>query len=424
MLEGDKIVKHIVFIVGSYYPNFSAVGNCVNNVVSCIKDKCKVTVICCVSKTNQRMEIDHEGYKIIRVSSKNMLRRLSIEDKIDSSRGIYRRLNKFILIGLKAKNYLSAFFSKYNVEKKLTEEYYNALRGINEHIDGIIPACIPFEGVLAAVKFSEENDCKVIPYFFDPFADNIALHRTKFNLDIKMFNHLKLEEYVIKNTSYIIIMNHMKKHFYDSFPQYMYKYILMEHPTLKFSEEHYNRVSINNEVNITYAGAFNKGIREPDYLLKIISSCREKVKLNLYSMGNCNGIIKEYASAAGSNIINHGSVDKNTAYIALLEADILINIGNMVSNQTPSKIFEYIALGKPIIHLYYNETDAVNTILSKYPCALCIKQDETLMDKNAKMLIDFCEENLGFIMPVEKIKETYPEALPETTSNAILKLIN
>ena len=33
-VEGVQILKHIVFILGSYYPNYSAVGMCLGNLAA------------------------------------------------------------------------------------------------------------------------------------------------------------------------------------------------------------------------------------------------------------------------------------------------------------------------------------------------------------------------------------------------------
>ena len=423
VLRGELKVKHLVFIVGSYYPNFSAVGSCVNNVVNSIKDKCKVTVICCISKDKQKLKLKHEGYNIIRIAPKYTEKRLKAEDNINNFTGIKNKINKAILMSLRGEKYLSAICSKSNIEKDIAEEYLKALREINEPIDAIIPACIPFEGVLAAVEYGKENKTKVIPYFFDPFADNTALHRTKKNLEKKLKNHLELEEYIIKNSQNVILMEHMKKHFFENFSKYKEKFIVMEHPTLINNKLRVEKDD-SDAINITYAGAFNKGVREPDYLLKLISNCNNAIKLNVFSVGNCEEIIGEYASKENSNIIAHGGVDKSKATEALLKADVLVNVGNVVSNQTPSKIFEYIAMGKPLIHLYYNDTDAVNKILKKYPCALCIKQEEENIDKNIEKIIDFCKTNSELKIPFEEIKKIYPEALPETTGELILKLVD
>lgn len=419
-------MKHLVFIVGSYYPKFSAVGSCVYNVVNSIKDTCKVTVICSVNKSDEKLLDTYEGCEIIRVAPRKMLKRLSTEENMGKYNGLKGRFNKAQLIRLRGEKYLTAILSKENIEVDLAREYYGALASIKEPIDAIIPACLPFEGVLAGIKFGKENNIKVIPYFFDPFADNEALHRTKSNKDRKMKRHLNLEAYVIKNSEKVIMMNHMVSHFEDCFPEYKDKFIYLEHPTLIIGENNENDEVKNHgdKINLTYAGAFNKGIREPDYLLELISRCKDNIELNLYTVGNCSSIIKEYSDKNSGKILNHGSVDKSTAHKALKASDVLVSVGNVVSNQTPSKIFEYIAMGKPLIHLYYNEDDQVINILNKYDLALCIKQSEAHLEENLKKIENFCCGNFGRTMDSEKIKALYKEALPETTGNVILKLIS
>ena len=38
-------MKHIVFVLSGYYPYFSAVGTCVNHVVSCLKTRYHITIL-------------------------------------------------------------------------------------------------------------------------------------------------------------------------------------------------------------------------------------------------------------------------------------------------------------------------------------------------------------------------------------------
>ena len=48
--------------------------------------------------------------------------------------------------------------------------------------------------------------------------------------------------------------------------------------------------------------------------------------------------------------------------------------GNKVDNQVPSKIFDYISLGKPIINVYTSEKDPALEYLKQYPLALNISE--------------------------------------------------
>ena len=53
-----------------------------------------------------------------------------------------------------------------------------------------------------------------------------------------------------------------------------------------------------------------------------------------------------------------GRVSHTVAIQYMSEADFLLNIGNSISSMVPSKIFEYISTGKPIISIYSNINDS------------------------------------------------------------------
>jgi len=68
----------------------------------------------------------------------------------------------------------------------------------------------------------------------------------------------------------------------------------------------------------------------------------------------------------------------NTRYPRLsttieVNSDNLIAVGNNDCNQVPSKIFEYMSFGKPIVY-FYSDDDVNVKILKKYPIALCLRR--------------------------------------------------
>ena len=76
-------------------------------------------------------------------------------------------------------------------------------------------------------------------------------------------------------------------------------------------------------------------------------------------------------------------VDNDEAESILMSADILVNIGNSVSNQIPSKLFDYISTGKPILNIYKNKNCPSLEILSKYPDVLNVYEENALEESGA-----------------------------------------
>ena len=57
------------------------------------------------------------------------------------------------------------------------------------------------------------------------------------------------------------------------------------------------------------------------------------------------------------------------------EADVLINIGDNIPYQLPSKVVEYASTGKPILNIMENETDNSIKYFNNYPIILNIIEE-------------------------------------------------
>ena len=105
------------------------------------------------------------------------------------------------------------------------------------------------------------------------------------------------------------------------------------------------------------------------------------------------------------------------------EADILVNIGNAVTNQMPSKIFEYISTGKPIVNIYQSGECPTLRYLEKYPLALNIPETdlEICPAESAERLRNFCLEKKGQRVSAEEIIRLYRENTYEALAEKLLE---
>ena len=148
------------------------------------------------------------------------------------------------------------------------------------------------------------------------------------------------------------------------------------------------------------------------------------LRLHMYVRGNCDGIIDKFVIANPQQLINHGSVNVEIAQSAILEANVLVSIGNSDVSQTPSKIYEYIASGKPIIHFYQKEEDPVVQILASYPMACCIQQLEEDYENSISKALKFIDiYKFAPRIEFEEIKKHYFDATPDYTARIFQMII-
>jgi len=399
-------MKKIVFLTGNYYPNHSAVSNCVEKVANELSDKFEVTVL---TLKNNYKDCDEENYK------KHKIIRIDFSNGIDDKKQIFKRRVKRVK-------------SKYSLNEDIIDAYTSKLDEM-ENIDIIIPASMPFETVVSANNYKIKNaETLLVPYLFDPYVENENLFYNIVLKKIKSKSAKKLESVIVKNADKIILLNHLKNYFEKNYADYERKFEFVEHPLL------IPNIIINKEkkpgekVNFVYTGSFYKKIRSPKKLIrvfKLVTAELKSSKLNIYSFGDCEKILKQETGENEYNIDLNGTVSLNESQLKMKEADFLIAVGNTTSSQSPSKIFEYMSFGKPIIYFLNNSKDSNLTVLSKYPLSLVI--DNNLSDIEAKnKIIKYLEEveNLNSKINIKKTLELFNDATPSYTSYKIEKFLH
>ena len=89
--------------------------------------------------------------------------------------------------------------------------------------------------------------------------------------------------------------------------------------------------------------------------------------------------------------------------------DVLVNIGNLIINQIPSKIFEYISTGKPIINIYKTLKCPTLKYTKKYPLCLNIYEEDmkSCPEKAVKIIDDFIRKTRGRYLSSQEINEMF-----------------
>jgi len=177
-----------------------------------------------------------------------------------------------------------------------------------------------------------------------------------------------------------------------------------------------------NKVNCIFAGALGESIRDPKYLIGLFSTLADDLHLIIMT-GSRPGFFEKELAAAEDAVTLSLNQTRDTAYLAMANSDILVNIGNLVAFQTPGKIFEYMAMGKPIIHISSIENDSSIKYFKDYPYVLIIKQYEKNIDAHRTEILDFCRTNAGKTMSFDEVKQAVPNLVSENVTYSFLELI-
>lgn len=412
------MLKHIVFVLGSYYPNYSAVGICAREVAECLKNEFRITVVSIRGDINHASKDCLGLVDIVRVDTSERTRRLKLEATPGRR---YRALLKL--------HRASAAFKKLRsgatVDQDLVQAYLQALESLEKPADIVLPLVFPFESVLAALKYKKlMPDVLVFPYLFDNFVESSSLHLHPLNRMLKERRHLSLEQAMLEGSDAVLAMHPLHAHFVQHFsPALLQKIHFLEHPLLSHPEET-APASLQSIVTLSYTGSLIDKVRQPDYLLVLLKVIRVStpVQVDFYVMGNKAHKVKNVKHEGGICIVNHGHVSKARCAAAIMQSNILLNLGEVRGKQLSSKVFEYMAAGKPIIHLAYVQNDSVTAVLAKYPLALCLVQEPARLQENARRCAEFIDRHKQSHLSFTEVASLYPEALPSATADLLRKL--
>ncbi len=399
-------MKHLVLVVGSYYPNPSPTGQCAHKYISLLKDSYSVDVIYIQGGTEKVNGMKHGDETLYAHSNW----RLRMEESLRVTQK--KTKNKIIryaaALGIKVAKALGRIQSLFlfpNNLKWFRNKAYKTLCAIHEQnpIDVVFTVSYPFSAHLAGEKFKKAfGDVKWLAYTVDVFYTR---HRCwKRALNMKCEKAFTVEKRVLSNAD----TNFLSEEVYENCPELFVGSTEKTAPLpylLCYNDVQSDKRFDPTKINLVYAGRFFKDIRSPEHLLKTFLSIEESdIILHLFSASNCETMIDQYTEKSNGRIIKHGMVGYNEIQGVLAGADILISVGNAVPEVKPSKTFEYIATGKPIVNFYQHGLR--DEVLEKYPCVLQIGDDFNSREA-ASEIKDFCVGNKGTKVDLSTIGDIY-----------------
>jgi O-antigen ligase len=150
---------------------------------------------------------------------------------------------------------------------------------------------------------------------------------------------------------------------------------------------------------------------------------RKKIQVDIY--GSFDGASEREMERLGLTdlVVRHGIVSRQEALIAMQQSDCLLVIQNIIyfSCETiPSKVYEYLLTGRPIIGLVYNNKELNNILIENGHLAVPANNVQAIAEAIEKTLNDFDPKKEQERKPATSGQR--PVQLP-TVSNAVEQLI-
>lgn len=377
--------RHLAIICGIYYPEPSPTGLCAKRFAELLKDDFDIDILCIsVNGISERIRVD-DVIEIHTLAGGT----IGAEDK---TKGLLKKIiHQFGRIQIKSQMLGNLKWFEKVALKKLVE--------INEckRIDSIFSICSPFVAHTAAKNYKLiDLDVHWCAYTVDPYSTTNRIRACYVSLKkLRTYEKkvlLKSDVLLLSEEVYNSRVDLHDRHRECNILPYMLPNDLWK-PNDKIS------IFDKNNINCVYAGRFYDDIRNPEPMLKIFSGIdEERILLHLFSDG-CEDIVDKYTS---NHIIKHGLVSRDEIKNIYYDSDCLIVVLNVSDEFLPSKIFEYIVTGKPIIAFYINQRSKE---LDKYPLSL---QIQTNNGKNMhKELLDFIYDMHGKTVESKQIEKIF-----------------
>lgn len=421
---------NILVIIGNYYPLSSSVANCTKPLLkSLVEDGHNVQLVTNNNENKELISVDLNGINVHGIVNPYAI-------KVKEINGIFERAktNKYLKTIL-VRILKLPYYIRYNLFPKepgmggwsiKNSTNYCLKLHQNHHFDVMISVSQPFTPHLIAqsVKKHSHNGIMWIAYEFDPYSYNSTFSKYMF-LQQQLRNQ---ELAVFAAADKIILTPELHDYYKDKdLGKYYNKMLELPYMILFLNrasglEKIEKSLEVEKNCLFAYAGGFYKDIRNPNFALELFESLDLKFSFLLFTT---------YREEKFQRIIGRSfnifklmeEVDHQEIFNWLLTADFLVSIGNTVVMQIPAKIFEYISLGKPIIHFSKIPNDPAIKYLNLYPAVLIIKEFEANNEDQVKLVKGFIDDYKGITISTDEIRECFVEFSEAVVTKKFLSIL-
>lgn len=422
----NRRFENILFVCDYYYPNPTSIGISAGKLVNELKDRgCNVSVLCySTDKDKEVSEVD--GVKIYYINRKigDVLKSYGEKNITEPIGKVAFKLG-MLLIRMGQIIYYPWFrLSSLSVPIK----YYLKISKLyrENNYDMICSTHSPFDGTLGTYLFKKNNPGVFwASYILDSLTNK---GDTKFISTVQNDKKgWKWEKKFYSKADRIINIRCNHEHnLKERYDVYRSKMFIADIPLMDL--KHKNTISNaarskgeDNRTIIVYAGRLLSHLSSPEYLLKVMKDLPEEsnCSLHFYSNGDCQNLVQSYANDSNNRIKYSGLVSHDELISIYQNADILVSIGSKRPDMLPSKIFEYMTIGKKIIHVVKGDGDVCVEHYNKYPQALIIDEREEI-SKSVQKVSDFIKLK-EVSVDLEELHKSFVENTPEYTVDILLK---
>ncbi|MEA4894588.1 MAG: hypothetical protein VB064_04925 [Oscillospiraceae bacterium] len=376
-----------------------------------LKDDNYITVIC-IQTGNHKLSGDLiDGINVYSVTSPGNSLQHTIDSAAQRAEPVPAHLfyKAVQLLYKPVRGFRSLFFYPSGLRWHI-KKAYSCMEEVNRHdpIDCVCAISAPFSSFIAGTKWkSNHKTVRLITFSLDTYTTGLVRNR---NLLIRLFwedYSVRLERQIFAAADFnfitIGIQNDSKS--LQCYPQEKTRVLpnLISLPPVDIEAE-----KAPDKFIFMYCGGFYQKIRNPKYMLDTLLCIDDlNFQLDLYINSACQETVDGAIDKSNGKFIRHSYISSDEIQKEMCKADFLIDLGNSLAGATPSKTFQYIATGRPII--LFAPDGYKSEALERYPLSLIINQSIHSAKEASDMIRGFCLENRSKRLCPEEIISLYPE---------------
>jgi len=292
------------------------------------------------------------------VSLRNQSNSLDSENRIKSI--IFKLLKKvyrFVIRNFAWPDYTMFWLiSVFRVRKKLNLEY-----------DVLVTVSLPFSSHIAGYLINKKIGKPWIMDVGDPFTLKTTAPENNSFLYGRLNKHYEMKFY--KQASKVLFTHDDARKIHIKEFHINPSITAVGQPISKFREHLYEQTKnynyTNNDIKFGYFGIFTHGVRTPVNFINFLDKF-QNYEMHWYINSDSESILQKNNLNSSKHIFNSHVARDEALQLMTKAFHCLVSIGNLNPNQIPSKVIEYIATGKPVIHFAEINDDPVIHIADEF----------------------------------------------------------
>ena len=406
-------MKHIVFVIGYYYPEAGSTSLCAIKVMNDLMKRYEVEISCVCGTNSEDLIECLDGRSIYRIHH------VSFTDCINKTTTNWQRRELII-----KKTFRDLFNLRYypDMDRGFSQKIFTILNRIEsaKHIDCVVAVYMPKQSLSGVLMFKEKYpEINAIAYFLDTLRSNKP-RLLPMKVHTKMLD--RYENIIFNKFDKIILMRYGLEYYSKKIcDKYKSKISFLNLPSLSMLQLEKKKVQ---SFKCSYIGTTYSDIRNPSFALKVfdeINKLKKEVVFQIYGPSNMKNELLDWQIKHSQSFSYHDFINHQEIISVYEDTDYVVSIGNTLRGVVPGKTFEIVGTLKPIIHFTDGANDSSLEFIKKYP-NVCIINYQMSIKEAVKCLMQFfarpyrmCDSNY--------IESIFYEAKPDAVSDIIYGLL-